>query len=218
MNQHEGVARRRQLLLPSDPVAMPFHGPFEGLSIQADQDRSMSLPQRITELTADLQDKLAALRKEHARARIEFRKAWGDHERQADARRKAMESDDYEMGDLDSELAWLERNEEYMDAMRPYTQQLNTINHQMNDVRRQINLTIIEDTILRVGMAKPGRDRETGNKFIDWSWPEDRGMEQPDFRSPETLADWPDTVLSWLAEDAQEAVRQQLQNPNSGGR
>lgn len=217
MEELQPPARKRfSVLLPSDPVWLPFKGSFEGVAILADQDRVMGLGQRLLDIAGDLQDELDRLRAELSKHQVAFTRQWGPYEQDLRARARAEAAGDEYPGGMEAEVAWLEQGSLYRTAQLDYTRLLNATTRRMSEIRRQINLRIIEDTILRIGVAVKQRDPATGQVNITWSWPFDDPP--PDPQSPETFASWPDVVISWLAEEAQEEVQKQLRSPNLNGR
>jgi len=220
MSKHEpstGEPRQRaRILLPSDPVRMPFHGLFEGLSIQADQDRVMGLPEHMNQIAQDLEDQANSIRLEMRKRRLEFTRSWREHERSQAERRKASDQGVDLDETVEAEIAWMEQNEAYMQALSDYTVYLQQQNARITELTRQINLRIVADTIIRIGKATPVLDKDTGDLYIDWSWPENELIpDPPDPRDREVMELFPDQVLSWMAGPALAEVRTQLQNPNS---
>lgn len=214
MNETQSQApkarRRFSVLLPSDPVPLPFGGSFEGLSAQYDQDRVMGLPEHLLEITGELQDALEAVRREQMQARLEHTKTWGAYERATFARARDEEIDSES---LEDQVARLSQSQEYNKALVEYTRGLNKRSSAMRDLRRQIDLAVIAHTMLRMGKAESKKDEE-GHRIIEWSWPfED--MEAPNPQDPASFADWPSAVIEWLANGALDLVRKQLENPNS---
>src|SRR4051794_14409275 len=106
---HAPARKRFSVLLPSDPVWLPFGGSFEGGAILAGPDRVMGPGPRLVDIAGDPRDNRAHWRGELSKHRVASPRQWGSYEQDLRARARAVAAGDEYSGDLEAEVAWIEQ-------------------------------------------------------------------------------------------------------------
>lgn len=206
-------------LLPSSPIALPFEGDYEGLSVQYDVDRMMSLSSRLSEIAGDWDGRAEDLRLQANARSGEFRSAWTAHETQRSLRARPPASGGVQFFEQSAE-EYAQTDREYLLAMAQFSRDLDAIRQQQRQVNREINLLTIADCVVRVGeiVTRLEPDETTGKekKVKFWTWPYEG--EAPDPKNPSDWAAWSDEVLIWICTSGMEQARKLLRDPKSDER